>query len=1301
MLSRFLKSLYHFTVYAVGILVLFTAVTVTLIRLALPDIGIYRSEIEGWVSRYMGYPVVIHSLDANWQGWIPELTLRNIDLLNKAGDQTITHFDKAKVRIAPLATLRQRQFIPKSLIISGFELSISYLENGSISIQDIELKGPPAGTDTGTNELAEWLFKQDEIEIQDATIEWTDRKNQQPPIMLSNVSLSLRNDVGRLQADGSTTLPPEYGSTMDFAFEAFGDLLTSNWSAELYLSGSNINPDHWYKKYRPVNLNITGGNADIEVWSTWKQARVTKLEGGLKYVDFEASAGNESIKVKELAYRFYGERNNQDGWSFHVDLSNLLTENGLWPNTNISIQAEPSVKDDSYRYITSFDYLKMDDLSPLLSNLVFLPGQAKKLIEKFSIEGELKNVHLTYDPSQEDGKQFAYDTEFENLSANFGEKNPAFSRLNGHIRGTLTGGDITLTDQDTEFSLPSIYKQNIPFSKISGTLNWSREHSDWMLASELLQIETPDFSAELRGSFYKDQSATTPFLDLIVNLGETDVEKIAHYLPVTPKFKLKLWLERAVLGGKLESASALFRGYLNEFPFDNNNGRFELIADVTNGTLEYSNKWPLVDKLDTEIIFQGRQMQAKIRNGKIFNADIKTVTASMEDILQKKKSVALTGRVDGETRDLKLFIDQSPLKNNLPLNEVKKSMESGHFGLELDLFIPIKQKGKKTKIAGNIELVDVVMAPPSMQKIQIHKLNGGISFTRESVHSDVLTAEYKSKPVSITASGSKSDENNPLHITMAGAGNNTFIVDRMIEYIPVVANFKEQLSERITGETNWNVKLTYIENKEQRQLNKLIEISSDLKGLDINLPVPLRKTGNTDTPIKITTHLSADRNQSIDISHGSTLFAQLQLDKQTKPKLQQVRIYNDVVPDLTPVDHKLFINGILDSLSVQEWIDVIKMVTGDRETSHPLFNDIGIDLHLARLNIFNQHYTDVKTLATRTAAGWFFNLDSYGIRGDIILPKKIDRSSRIDLQLTELHFDKPSTGSTEDNKFDPLNLPSFSVDVDKFVYHGREMGELQLQTSTITNGISVDGFEFNKPDLNIKGNGKWLVESGTESSRFNIDLHADYLDAMLDTFGYELAPINKGKTDLKIDAGWLGAPMDFSLSNLNGTLDMKIKKGQLLDVNPAAAGRLFGLLSIQALPRRLSLDFSDLFGKGLSFDKIEGSFDITNGNAYTNNLYMNSPAAEVAISGRTGLAAHDYDQIVTVMPQISGSLPIAGALFGPVGIGIGALIYLADEMFSSEKKNTDTMMSYQYTITGSWKNPVVQKVKEKGVVAGS
>jgi uncharacterized protein YhdP len=151
-----------------------------------------------------------------------------------------------------------------------------------------------------------------------------------------------------------------------------------------------------------------------------------------------------------------------------------------------------------------------------------------------------------------------------------------------------------------------------------------------------------------------------------------------------------------------------------------------------------------------------------------------------------------------------------------------------------------------------------------------------------------------------------------------------------------------------------------------------------------------------------------------------------------------------------------------------------------------------------------------------------------------------------------------------------------------------------------------------------------------------------------------------------------------------------VRKGQLLDIEPGS-GRLFGLLSVQTLPRRLSFDFADLYRKGYAFDRIEGWFRLEGGNAYTNTLFMEGPSSRVEVRGRIGLAARDYDQRATVTPALSKSIPLASAVFGPAGIGAGAAIYLGQQVFNEVPEQMDKFLQQEYTIKGPWDKPEVAK----------
>ena len=149
---------------------------------------------------------------------------------------------------------------------------------------------------------------------------------------------------------------------------------------------------------------------------------------------------------------------------------------------------------------------------------------------------------------------------------------------------------------------------------------------------------------------------------------------------------------------------------------------------------------------------------------------------------------------------------------------------------------------------------------------------------------------------------------------------------------------------------------------------------------------------------------------------------------------------------------------------------------------------------------------------------------------------------------------------------------------------------------------------------------------------------------------------------------------------------MRAQNGQIVNLQPGA-GRMLGLFSVAALPRRLALDFSDLTDKGLAFDTIHGDFNLRDGNAYTDNLLLRGPAAEIGIAGRTGFAARDYDQTAVVTGNLGASLPVAGALAG--GPAVGAALLLFSQVFKEPLKG---MTRGYYRITGPWENPNVERV---------
>ena len=237
--------------------------------------------------------------------------------------------------------------------------------------------------------------------------------------------------------------------------------------------------------------------------------------------------------------------------------------------------------------------------------------------------------------------------------------------------------------------------------------------------------------------------------------------------------------------------------------------------------------------------------------------------------------------------------------------------------------------------------------------------------------------------------------------------------------------------------------------------------------------------------------------------------------------------------------------------------------------------------------------------------------------------------------------------STE-SKADPAQWPNITASIDDFEAYGRHFGATHAELKRIPDGLSLQAFTAKTAAHELTATGSWTNPPTGQRGALKLKLESTDLQQTLQDLGYGPGVAAKHAL-LEADVRFPGAPNSTLLGRLNGTVSIQIDDGQLLSVQPGA-GRIFGLLSVAALPRRLSLDFTDFTDKGLAFDSIHGDFTLKAGDAYTENLLLKGPAAEIGIVGRTGLAQRDYDQTAVVTGSFGQSLPVAGALAaGPVG----------------------------------------------------
>jgi uncharacterized protein YhdP len=250
------------------------------------------------------------------------------------------------------------------------------------------------------------------------------------------------------------------------------------------------------------------------------------------------------------------------------------------------------------------------------------------------------------------------------------------------------------------------------------------------------------------------------------------------------------------------------------------------------------------------------------------------------------------------------------------------------------------------------------------------------------------------------------------------------------------------------------------------------------------------------------------------------------------------------------------------------------------------------------------------------------------------------------------------------------------------------LGATTFESAPTPAGMHITSFDSKGADFSIHSSGDWDGTMADSRSHFVVDIASQDLGKTLSAFGFSGLLAGGEDSNIHIDGTWPGGPSSFSLAWMSGKLDLKLGEGRLIAVKPGF-GRLLGLLSVRELPSRLMLHFGDVFKSGFGFDHVTGTFTLENGSAYTDDMLIDAPAARIAMHGRAGIRARDFDLTVDVTPHLGGTLPVVGAVVGgPVGAAAGLV------MQGLLGKGINKAAGSIYRVTGSWDDPEIVTVKE-------
>ena len=266
-------------------------------------------------------------------------------------------------------------------------------------------------------------------------------------------------------------------------------------------------------------------------------------------------------------------------------------------------------------------------------------------------------------------------------------------------------------------------------------------------------------------------------------------------------------------------------------------------------------------------------------------------------------------------------------------------------------------------------------------------------------------------------------------------------------------------------------------------------------------------------------------------------------------------------------------------------------------------------------------------------------------------------------------------------------MPSIDLTADDFRMGPRQFGKLALAAVPTGADWRIERLDLASPDGIFNVTGVWQAWAVNPRTQLNVKLDVNDIGRFFARMALPQG-VQGGKGKLEGVLSWAGPPYALDWPTLSGQLALTARKGRFVKVDPGI-GKLLAVVSLQTLPKVVTLDLRDIFGEGFAFEDISAKIDIAQGIAHTQNFEMDGPAARVQMSGDVNLAHETQLLDVRVYPSLSESVAIGTAIVNPA-VGLGALV-----LQKALKDPLGQMLALNYRVAGTWGAPTVTKKKRE------
>lgn len=1242
----------------VSLLVLFTIVF-SLFRAMTPWVAGYKTQVIAQISAKIGQKVDIESLETSWYWFKPVLKLNNVKIFDVKHHKL--HFDKILIGINLWGSLWHRQIEPGIVYIGHTTLDV-HQQGENWFIDGLSNQSKHGAQANSKALILAWLLAQDSLIVKQlsANIYLTDGNK----IMVRDFNFKAVNANGHYKIYGQTKLlqtqPTSLAIIADLQLDT-NNLFKS--SGSVYLSLEKFLPEQWLRFLPKLPYQLNKGLCDLDLWLQIKFGAIKSLQAkmDLQKVFFVENNG-KTHDIDYLAANMAWRRD-KFGWSFVADKTNLILNGIQWPQNQISLTYNQEL--DSYNLFIAnilLDSLRTADID--------WPKEVQRLLAMHPI-GILLNTQLHIQ-----NKNLNYLlTRFKDLGWDEVGNIPAVQKISGAVYWDPHEGRLVLDGEQTK-----IVHKNYPsqtFDVVNADIYWKELNNGLRIDLDRFVLNNQFLTLSASGVLDNFQNPDSN-LRLHAEFSAQEAQQFMAYIPaghLKPKFEE--WLKKDVRRIKNISGKILVNGSLDGFPYDTTPGKFIVKSHVAGVDLAINDAWPLNQDINADLEFNKRSFTANVDYAKLQALQLNKVNLAVNNIGYGTESLLIHAEVEAPGPDIKSYIYATPLKAKFSRWK-NINIEEGYW-VDLKLDIPLYPENDHVAALGEIVFSEnPVHINFAKKQILVKDVAGSLKFNEYGLTDGEVTGVVDKSPLKLQARAMLDpQEKTELIID----GETTIETLRKLTN----SNILSLLSGSCPVSGVWTIYPT-------TATDDTLHLETNLQGVTSSLPAPLKKSATDLALLSLDFAFKNNNTVTSKIYFNKVLNSNL-LFADTKNGLSLVNGYLKIGDKSSQISKApgLKVLGEVKNLDVSAWQKAFATLPKNSKDFALLDLLSLVDVNVKKLKLAGKIYKDLAFKADKKNNKWIINIHEDKFIANLEYAPKLNNLSG-KINNLSIDFANKTSKPTQKLKIIPKDIPNLNLEIENLSINNIDAGVLYLRTTSKNKALSLDNMEIKSPYYNFSADGLWTVENNKNKTNLQFNLKISDLAKSLEKLN--ITPVVSSKNGIvNFEGSYPRAIYDFNIQDLAAYMTVVFKNGRIshFDKNleeKIGLAKILSILSLQTIPRRLKLDFSDLSENGYTFDIFKGDFAFANGVMNTKNSYIDGPVAYAKMSGNIDLNKKLYDLNLRITPYITASLPVVATIAG--GPVAGLATWVASNIIN---KGMQSISGYTYRVSGPWSDPVVQQVK--------